>query len=498
MSSQNSALRITAVTASAQLGGTERMLLDFASRAFEHDIALKVLTPLKGPLVRIFANMGIPTSVVPAPGAMLRGSQQVGHLGSLPLALAGLWKWSRQLVAHEFLREADVAYSVAFKSHLALALARCHPVVWHLHEFPPATTGKLWWLLAGRIPDALIANSEAVGEAWWGGGSEGRREKGKGKRDSEGRSGERERGSGAGPPFRRCVVIPNGVNLDRFKPAERTHWIHDQLRIPREHRLVGMPAVFARWKGQIETIEAFSRIVDEHPDVHLVIVGGSIYDTLAEREFGRELEVEIDRAATGEWAAVTPEGSPEPGEGPFTAGQAPTHDLVPPGPDTALEGPAPCSRLPFTNKQARQYCGDGPAPRTPLPRIHHLPFQPKIEKTYPEFDLAVHYSLRPEPFGRVVVEAMACGVPVIAADEGGPREILGGRVGDRCEAGWLAEPRNPEALARVLCSALALSAADRRAIGSAGRRRAEDRYSWRRFAAEVSGVLRGTADRRHR
>ena len=154
------------MTASAQLGGTERMLLDFASRAFEHDIALKVITPLKGPLVQIFRNMGIPTEVVPAPESMLRGSQQVGQLRSLPAALWGLWKWSRQLAAHEFLRDCDVAYSVAFKSHLALALGRNHPVVWHLHEFPPSTTGRFWQVLARSGPEAMIANSDVVGTAW--------------------------------------------------------------------------------------------------------------------------------------------------------------------------------------------------------------------------------------------------------------------------------------------------------------------------------------------
>ncbi len=40
------------------------------------------------------------------------------------------------------------------------------------------------------------------------------------------------------------------------------------------------------------------------------------------------------------------------------------------------------------------------------------------------FDALVHSSLTPEPFGQVVLEGMAAGVPVIAADAGGPSEIL--------------------------------------------------------------------------
>jgi glycosyltransferase involved in cell wall biosynthesis len=41
-----------------------------------------------------------------------------------------------------------------------------------------------------------------------------------------------------------------------------------------------------------------------------------------------------------------------------------------------------------------------------------------------DMDVLLHTSLRPEPFGRVIIEAMAAGVPVVAADAGGAREII--------------------------------------------------------------------------
>jgi glycosyltransferase involved in cell wall biosynthesis len=412
------AVRVTAVAASAQFGGTERVLLDFAARAFEHDINLRVLTPRDGPLIPVLNEIGVPAAVVPAPESLLRGSQQIGHLTSIPAALAGLIRWSRALAAHSYWAEADVVYTVAFKAHLAAAVRRRHPVVWHLHEFPPATTGGLWRWLARRLPDALIANSEATARAWRIGGSAAQQIAG--TLEPPGRQ-------AADPPLH---IVPNGVDLDRFRLAPRAGWIHDRLSLPRTRRLIGMPAVLARWKGQLEVIEAFVAIAQKMPDVHLVLVGGSIYDTVAESAFAAELE----------------------------------------------------ARMASRNRDLGS------------PRIHLLPFQPKVERVYPEFDLVLHYSLRPEAFGRVIVEALACGVPVIAAAEGGPVEILGPAGGTgRCDAGWLAPARHPAGLTNALHEALTLGADALRALGARGRQRAEDLYSARRFAREVAHVVRRTA-----
>jgi glycosyltransferase involved in cell wall biosynthesis len=51
-------------------------------------------------------------------------------------------------------------------------------------------------------------------------------------------------------------------------------------------------------------------------------------------------------------------------------------------------------------------------------------FQTDIPRLLRELDIFVHASITPEPFGQVVIEAMAEGLPVIGSDGGGVREIL--------------------------------------------------------------------------
>ena len=117
-------------------------------------------------------------------------------------------------------------------------------------------------------------------------------------------------------------------------------------------------------------------------------------------------------------------------------------------------------------------------------RIHFLRFDPQPWRLYPEFDVVVHFSMRPEPFGRVIVEAMACGVPVVAAKAGGPEEIVEDGV-----SGWLTTPGDVPRLSAALARALS---ADPAPVGRAGRRVVEERFSADRFAAGVAGVLLAT------
>ncbi|MEU7910015.1 glycosyltransferase [Microbispora bryophytorum] len=90
-----------------------------------------------------------------------------------------------------------------------------------------------------------------------------------------------------------------------------------------------------------------------------------------------------------------------------------------------------------------------------------------------------------EPFGMVPLEALACGVPVVASAVGGHLDTVAG-------CGVLVPPRRPRALSRALCDLLARPGL-RAALSAAGARRARARYGWPRIAEQTESVFRKLA-----
>jgi glycosyltransferase involved in cell wall biosynthesis len=60
-----------------------------------------------------------------------------------------------------------------------------------------------------------------------------------------------------------------------------------------------------------------------------------------------------------------------------------------------------------------------------MPGVHWLGERSDVAELLADLDVFVLPSTQPEPFGLVVVEALASGVPVVATAAGGPQEILG-------------------------------------------------------------------------
>ncbi len=97
-------------------------------------------------------------------------------------------------------------------------------------------------------------------------------------------------------------------------------------------------------------------------------------------------------------------------------------------------------------------------------------------------DVVVHASTEPEPFGLVIIEAMACGKPIIVANAGGAAELAQDGKG-----ALVYVPGDVKGLAERI-SALHRSPALRARLGVEGRAKALDNFSQARLVREVIKV----------
>jgi len=103
-------------------------------------------------------------------------------------------------------------------------------------------------------------------------------------------------------------------------------------------------------------------------------------------------------------------------------------------------------------------------------KVRILDTTPSPERIFAALDVYICTS-EAEGFSNVLLEAMACGKPVIATRVGGNAEAV--RHGD---SGLLVSPGDPQAIANA-ATQLLLDTALRRAMGIAGRKRVEDDFS---------------------
>ena len=103
-------------------------------------------------------------------------------------------------------------------------------------------------------------------------------------------------------------------------------------------------------------------------------------------------------------------------------------------------------------------------------------------------DLLVLPSAR-ESFGQVIVEAMACGVPAVAAASLGPARII-----DDGETGWLFGVDDRAALSDALARAVN-DPAERARRAQLAEQAALDRFTWPAIAEQLEPVLRDAARR---
>lgn len=94
-----------------------------------------------------------------------------------------------------------------------------------------------------------------------------------------------------------------------------------------------------------------------------------------------------------------------------------------------------------------------------------------------------------EPFGLTLIEAAACGLPIVATEDGGPTDIVG-----NCHNGYLVNPLDKAAMANALLKVLT-DRAQWRELAKNGIKGVSRHYSWSAHVEKYLRVIRPLVDK---
>jgi glycosyltransferase involved in cell wall biosynthesis len=236
-------------------------------------------------------------------------------------------------------------------------------------------------------------------------------------------------------------IAYNGIDPTPFDLTVNTQHraIRAALGVPTDAWCIGLFSRLASWKGQHVLVDAVSQLlVDEHESLERRRTGG-----------------ERDRGGV---AASRPTRVAE------------VH--------VVLVGSALFGEDEYASQLREQVARLGLEPR-----IHFAGFQHDVPAWMAAMDVVAHTSIAPEPFGRVVVEGMLAGKPVVAARAGGVTEII-----DDSATGMLTAPGDARALAAAL-GTLKRDPEFAATLAHAGREAARRRFSESAFLERIDAAL---------
>jgi alpha-maltose-1-phosphate synthase len=231
---------------------------------------------------------------------------------------------------------------------------------------------------------------------------------------------------------RKVHVIYNGIDVDVFRPQDSEPVLR-KYGIPTDRPYLLFVGRITRQKGVLHLVEALNHVA---PELQAVLLAGAP-DT---EEIGLEMEAAVSKL-----------------------------------------------------KESR-------------PGVHWIPQMlavPELMRFYSGATLFVCPSIY-EPFGIINLEAMACACPVVASRVGGiPEVVTDGETGYlvpfESEGPPSYQPRDRRRFALELADSInrmfALNPRDRKKMGEAGRRRAQDRFSWASIARQTEALYRKLSGR---
>lgn len=253
-------VRLMKVVPTLLCGGTENQAITLARSLHEQGFTVEIACLRRlGPFVQEISDRGIPLSEYPIPGFY---------------SFAALVQ-KMKFACHMMKRRIDVMHAYSFYGNvfgiLPARLAATPVVIASIRDRGAYLTPmqKRVQRFVCRFADCVLVNAEAVKD-WL---------------TSEGYN-----------PAK-IVVIPNGVELDRFNAPAGAQRVRHEIGAPSGAPLVMLVSRLTRQKGLEQFLEAAAMLAPRFPEARFVIVG---YANPAEQEYENSLKALTDqRGLTG-------------------------------------------------------------------------------------------------------------------------------------------------------------------------------------------------------
>ena len=247
MSAAVSENRMLHIITGLQTGGAELMLASLLAELGDgaYDPMVISLTG-RGPVAERIERLGVPVAAL---------NLSLGAVDPRSAAqLVKMIRRERPRVIQTWLYHANLIGGLAARA------AGGPPVAWGLHQSAPSPvfnkrttilTAQAGARLSRRLPASIVCCAEATLEDH----------------------------AAIGYDRERMVVIPNGFDLDRYRPdPEAYRSVRDELGIARETPLIGLVARLDPQKDHETFVRMAGRIAHQRPDVHFLLCGNGVAD----------------------------------------------------------------------------------------------------------------------------------------------------------------------------------------------------------------------------
>lgn len=234
--SHSKKIRVLETIRQGQIGGGESHLLDLVENLDKNLFDPVVLSFTDGPMVDRLKNMGIPTHIIPTTN---------------PFDFSK-WGQVKKLIDAEKI-ELVHAHGTRAHSNVSWAARKLHlPVVYTVHgwsfhdnqKFPLKNLrvfGEKYLTKRATVNISVSASVHEKGQKYFSG--------------------------------YQSVIIPNGINQQKFNPARELKDIRSELNIPKDSILVLFLARFTEQKQPLTMIRSFCKAAAKNNNLRLLMVG---------------------------------------------------------------------------------------------------------------------------------------------------------------------------------------------------------------------------------